>query len=158
MIFVTVGHQMPFDRLIRLVDRWAAQHRNAEIFAQIGRAEYRPENFSCTEFLDPAGFERRVHDCSAVVGHAGTGSIIQALLEDKPLLVLPRLGRLNETRNDHQVGTARHFAAAGQLLMAADDDDFVRLLGKVEAFRPKSLIGKSASPQLIAEIRQFVEA
>jgi UDP-N-acetylglucosamine transferase subunit ALG13 len=158
MIFVTVGQQMPYDRLIRLVDIWAAQNSQHEIFAQIGHAEYRPKHFPCKEFLSAHEFEELVHDCKAVVSHAGTGTIILALLEGKPMLVLPRLGKLKETRNDHQVGTARHFAAAGQLLMAEDNEDFSRQLGNVETFHPKSTIGKSASPQLISEIRQFVSA
>ena len=157
MIFVTVGHQTPYDRLIRLVDMWAEKKRRNDIFAQIGHAQYRPKHFPCEEFLSPAEFDKYMLDCAAVVGHAGTGSIIQALLIGKPMLVLPRLSSLNETRNDHQVGTALHFARAGQLLMAKDDEDFVRQLSDVESFLPKSLIGKSASPQLISEIRQFLE-
>lgn len=158
MIFVTVGHQMPYDRLIRLVDIWAEKNRRNDIFAQIGHAQYRPKNFPYKEFLNLAEFGKYMRDCTAVVGHAGTGSIIQALLIGKPMLVLPRLSRLNETRNDHQVGSAMQFAKAGQLLMAKDDEDFVRQLSDVESFRPKSLIGRSASQQLISEIRQFLEA
>jgi UDP-N-acetylglucosamine transferase subunit ALG13 len=157
MIFVTVGHQTPYDRLVRLVDRWAADRSRQDLFAQIGHGQYRPRQFPYEAYLEPAEFDRYMRECTAVVGHAGTGSIIQALLIGKPMLVLPRLAKLNETRNDHQVGTAQHFAAAGQILMARDDSDFVRQLDDVEAFRPKSLIGKSASPELISEIRHFVE-
>lgn len=158
MIFVTVGHQTPYDRLIRLVDGWAGQNRRRDLFAQIGRGQYQPGSFPYAEFLSPAQFDQHLRDCTAVVGHAGTGSIIQALLLGKPMLVLPRLARLYETRNDHQVGTAAHFAAAGQILVAQDDDDFVRKLHAVEAFRPRATIGGSASPQLLSEIRRFVDA
>lgn len=158
MIFATVGHQTPFDRLMKLVDRWAAENARSDIFAQIGHGKYEPRNFPFAAYLEPAQFEHHLQQCTAVVGHAGTGSIIQALLIGKPMLVLPRLARLNETRNDHQVGTALHFAAAGQIMMAEDDADFLSKLGSVEAFRPKALIGKSASPELISEIRHFVEA
>lgn len=157
MIFVTVGHQTPYDRLVRLVDRWAEKNGRRDVFAQIGGGEYRPQQFAYAQFLEPAEFDRHLRECTALVGHAGTGSIIQALLIGKPMLVLPRLARFNETRNDHQVGTALHFAEAAQILMAQDDADFVRQLDDVEAFRPHSLIGGAASPQLIAEIRQFIE-
>lgn len=157
MIFVTVGHQTPFDRLVRLVDRWAAEKMRKDVFAQIGQGEYEPRQFPFSRFIEPGQFDRYLRECTAVVGHAGTGSIIQALLIGKPMLVLPRLSRLNETRNDHQVGTALHFANANQILMAQDDLDFLRQLNDVESFRPQSLIGKSASPELISEIRHFVE-
>ncbi len=38
MIFVTVGEQLPFDRLVRAVDEWAAAS-GKEVFAQIGNSE-----------------------------------------------------------------------------------------------------------------------
>lgn len=158
MIFVTVGHQTPFDRMVRLVDDWAAANRRRDVFAQIGRGTYRPRAFEYAAYLDPEQFDRRLERCSAVVGHAGTGSIIQALLKRKPMLVLPRLAALNETRSDHQVGTARYFGERGQIMVAEDDADFVIKLDRVEAFAPQDSIGEVASPQLLAELRQFVEA
>lgn len=36
MIFVTVGTQVQFDRLIRTVDEWAGARARSDIFAQIG--------------------------------------------------------------------------------------------------------------------------
>ena len=41
MIFVTVGYQMPFDRMVESIDRWAGRHPDAAIFAQIGPTEFR---------------------------------------------------------------------------------------------------------------------
>ena len=37
MIFATVGTQLPFDRLIAAVDRWAGTRPGREVFAQIER-------------------------------------------------------------------------------------------------------------------------
>ena len=158
MIFATVGHQMPFDRLVRLLDDWAARAGRSDVFAQIGRGEYQPRRFPSTAYLDPGEFERRIRGADAVVAHAGTGCIIKALYAGKPLLVLPRRARLLETRSDHQVATARRFAEAGQLLMAQDDADFVRQLGVLESFRPSAPVGHSASPALLSEIRRFLGA
>jgi len=36
VIFVTVGTQLPFDRLIRGVDLWAAEHPDIPVFGQTG--------------------------------------------------------------------------------------------------------------------------
>jgi UDP-N-acetylglucosamine transferase subunit ALG13 len=156
MIFVTVGHQMPFERLVRLVDGWAGARRRRDVFAQIGRSSYRPRNFAYREFLSAAEFDQRVREASAVVGHAGSGSIIQGLYRRRPMLVLPRLSELQETRNDHQVGTAEFFARTGQLLMAKNDEDLVRLMDEVEAFTPKCLVGDAASERLLGEIQRFL--
>jgi UDP-N-acetylglucosamine transferase subunit ALG13 len=158
MIFVTVGHQMAFDRLVRLVDGWAGQNPGVDIFAQTANAEYIPQHFSSRDFLAPKEYEDYLNKATAIVAHAGTGTILQALYLGKPLLVLPRLAALGETRNDHQVGTARYFAERQQLLMAESGDEFSRLMDRLVSFTPVNLIGAAASPELIERIRTFLDA
>ena len=156
MIFVTVGHQMPFDRMIRMVDQWAGTTTGLEIFAQVGESEYRPKNFEFARLLGRADFDAYLERSSSIVAHAGTGTIIQVLIQRKPLLVFPRLSRFGETRNDHQVGTARHFALKGQVLAAFDEESFLDCLGRLNQFQPHIQLGNDASPQLIARIRTFL--
>lgn len=36
MIFVTVGTQMPFDRLVEAVDQWASTRDRVNVFARSG--------------------------------------------------------------------------------------------------------------------------
>lgn len=156
MIFVTVGHQMPFDRLIRAMDEWAGAARRNDVFAQIGRSEYRPKSMRATEFLSPGEFEQRMDEATAVVAHAGTGTIIAALQRGKPLLVLPRLSRFGETRNDHQVPTAKHFADGGYVLAAKDESELQQRMRDLQTFKPRATIGGAASPELIARLRAFV--
>ena len=108
MIFVTVGAQMPFDRLVKAVDQWAASQGRGDV-AQIGSTDYRPSAIQWTRFLDPEKFKHRFETAKVVVAHAGTGSIITALQLGKPILVMPRRANLRETRNDHQVATADRF-------------------------------------------------
>jgi UDP-N-acetylglucosamine transferase subunit ALG13 len=155
VIFVTVGHQMPFDRLIGAVDRWAAQHPAARLFAQIGAGGATPRHMESVERLSPEQFRGRMEEATAVVAHAGMGTIIMAVQMGRPLLVLPRLARLGETRNDHQVATARHFAGAGYLLAAADEDDLPRGMAELRDFRPRRMIAGAADPQLLARLRAF---
>ncbi|MEM1420589.1 MAG: glycosyltransferase [Pseudomonadota bacterium] len=112
MIFLTVGTQLPFDRLTRAVDAWAAANPSATVFGQIAQPDasgYRPKNFETCAFLEPAEVERRFQTADAVIGHAGMGTIITALTHAKPLLIMPRRAHLSEQRNDHQFGTAGRF-------------------------------------------------
>ena len=156
MIFVTVGHQMPFDRLIRAMDEWAASCSRSDVFAQIGRSDYQPRIIRAQRFLAPGEFDQRMDDATAVVAHAGTGTIIAALERGKPLLVLPRLSKFGETRNDHQVPTAKHFADAGYVLAAGDERELPCRLRDLEKFTPRATIGGTASAELLARLRQFV--
>ena len=49
MIFVTVGAQMPFDRMCKAVDAWAAKRGRSDVFAQIGETEWRPSASAPTQ-------------------------------------------------------------------------------------------------------------
>ena len=86
MIFVTVGVQLPFDRLVRAVDTWAGERMRADVFAQIGPSQYRPQHIEFRAFVEPPEFRRLVEGADAVVAHAGMGSIITALELAKPLI------------------------------------------------------------------------
>jgi UDP-N-acetylglucosamine transferase subunit ALG13 len=158
VIFVTVGHQMPFDRLIRAVDAWAARAGRADLFAQVGQSQLRPAVFPAQAFLEPDAFQRAMAEAGAIVAHAGTGTIIAALRLGKPLLVLPRRAALGETRNDHQLATARHFASRGLIRAAMNESDLDGELQAIEQFRPAMRLGGGASPELIRCIREFIEA
>src|SRR5580704_16200157 len=76
MMFVSVGAQMPFDRLICAVDQWAGLRRRSDVFAQIGKSNYCARHIETTQFVDAIEFRRLVGDADIVVSHAGMGSII----------------------------------------------------------------------------------
>lgn len=157
MLFVTVGAQMPFDRLVRAVDAWAEARDRDDVVAQIGPSELQPRRLRAERFLEPAAFQRQLEKADAVIGHAGMGTIISALQLGKPLLVLPRRADLQETRNDHQLPTARHFAETGRLLAAFDEDELWEGLDRIEGFHPAGSIGRQASPELLARLRRFLD-
>jgi UDP-N-acetylglucosamine transferase subunit ALG13 len=157
MIFVTVGAQMPFDRLVSAVDQWASIRGDLEVFAQIGPTDYRPRHIEAVQFLEPPEFRRRVQSAVLVVAHAGMGSIITALELGKPIIVMPRHGDLGETRNDHQIATARRFAAMGRVVAAFDKEQLFAALQQAEQLRASDPIKRQASPQLIEAIRNFID-
>ena len=156
MIFVTVGYQMAFDRLIAAVDTWASAHPDAEVFAQIGPTEARPRHLSFTEFMDPEEFTRRVETASVLVAHAGMGSILTALQHGKPIVVMPRRGDLQETRNDHQLATARRLEGRPGLEVAMDEAALAAALDRLSGLPAPPRIPSSAQPELIGFIRGFI--
>jgi len=158
LIFVTVGSQLRFDRLVRTVDEWAARTGRSDVFAQIGQTGFRPRAIRWTEKLGREEFLRTMEDATCIVSHAGTGTIITALELGKPLLVLPRRASLGETRNEHQTATARSFAKAGYLHVAYDERELEAALARIDTLAGPPRITPAADPHLIETVRSFVHA
>lgn len=110
MIFLTVGAQLPFDRLTRAVDD-AAPDLGEPVFGQIGATGYVPRHFRWAASLVGSEFERLVAECRVMVAHAGTGSILAAQRHGKPIVVFPRRVSHGEVRSDHQVSSCERFRA-----------------------------------------------
>ena len=157
MIFVTVGAQMPFDRMIRAVDEWAAQRGRSDVLAQIGDTDWRPQHIEWRQFIEPEEFERLFDQADAIVAHAGTGSIITAMQFGKPVLVMPRRAALHETRNDHQVATADRFKEMFSIAVAYDEHEMALRLDELDSLENVSGFRDSASDQLINCLREFFE-
>lgn len=158
MIFVTVGSDIPFDRLIRTVDRWSRDRERRDVFAQIGHGGWQPGFISFSAMLEPDEFRERLVNSTIVVGHAGMGTILSALQHSKPILVMPRRGGLGETRNDHQMATARHLLDMGKINVAFDDDELFGFLDRIEELTPKEAITPFANPELIRGLRDFIHS
>jgi UDP-N-acetylglucosamine transferase subunit ALG13 len=109
VIFVTVGTQLPFERLVRAVDEWASDNKDKTVFIQLGNTLFRPRNCEFSAFLDSAHWEQLFQESELIVSHAGMGTILKSIEYDKPLILIPRLASLGEHRNDHQVATASKF-------------------------------------------------
>ncbi len=158
MIFVTVGAQMPFDRLVLAVDGWAGAHAQKDVFAQIGPGARRPEHIRSEPFLAPDRFRQVVEQADLVIAHAGMGTILTALVLQKPVLVMPRRAHLQETRNDHQVATAQRLEQMGYVTAARDERDLVRRLESSLPLPRPQRIGSSASPELLRALDEFIRA
>jgi UDP-N-acetylglucosamine transferase subunit ALG13 len=156
VIFVTVGAQMPFDRLVRSVDQWAAIRGGNDVFAQIGETRWRPGHMRWTSVLRPTDFRHRLYEADAVVTHAGMGTILTALEFGKPVVVMPRRGDLLETRNDHQLSTAAAFADAGLVSVAWNEKQLPDVLRGLDGAIAPRRAGSHASLRLLKAVHSFV--
>jgi len=156
MIFVTVGHQMPFDRMIEAIDAWAIEHDRDDVFAQIGDGQYIPKKIEWVKTLDPSEFKARMEQAEAIVAHAGMGSILTAMELGKPILVMPRTAAKMETRNDHQIATAERFKEMGRVAVAMDEHKLPEMLDQVSNLTAGGVISSHASPELISALAEFI--
>ncbi len=157
MIFLTVGTQFPFDRLVRVVDEWAGRTGRTDVVAQTGPARYTPRHLQHQSFITPAEFARYSLEAELIVSHAGMGTILSALSKGKPILVMPRLAAFGEHRNDHQLATAKRFRELGKIQVALDETELALQLESVGSLSASDRVGPYASEELLTRVRQFIE-
>lgn len=142
-VFVSVGTMMPFDRLCKAMDEWAAANPDVDVEIQIGKGEYEPGTARWTRLMPVDEYREKIARADVFVGHCGMGSIITAIESGKPLVMLPRRKALGEHNTDHQLATAEHFGTRRGLHVCDDTD---ALKAKIDAL----VHGPSDTPEAIA--------
>ncbi len=157
MIFVTVGTQLPFDRLITAVDDWAGYAEPVNhVIAQIGPTQRRPRHIEWSAFISPPECRRLMREADVIVAHAGMGTILSALELGKPLVVMPRRAALGEHRNEHQLATARWLAESVGVGVAFDEHELARKLDAVDRLDGGHRISEYAGDGFIKALRAFI--
>lgn len=154
MIFVTIGTQAPFDRFIRIVDEVAAQI-DEEVVAQVYQCGFEPKNIKTVDFLAPDEFNELFAKARLIVSHAGMGTILSAMQQQKPIIIFPRIAVLGEHRNEHQLATAQKFKELGFVYVAMKDKELKELLLRKD-LKCLHEIGESASEELIKSLETFI--
>jgi UDP-N-acetylglucosamine transferase subunit ALG13 len=164
MIFATVGTQLPFDRLLDALDAWAGRNRGIPVVAQTGATRRVFANLRTVTSLGQAEFMAQVAAARLIVSHAGMGTILSAAELGKPVILMPRLARFGEHRNDHQIDTAAEMARLSNVTVvdepAALEAALEAGLGRAAALAtdtvPGAIASRSAAAPLVAELRDFV--
>lgn len=154
MIFVTVGTQLAFDRLVSAVDYWNESNQ-CEVFAQVGPNEYVPKNMQYSQFVDPSKADQLFKTADLIISHAGMGSILTALRHQKPIIIMPRVAALGEHRNDHQLATCKWLGGTSGITVAKDEKHLHELLVNRNELNSGNQISPFASNELINHLKTF---
>lgn len=157
MIFVTVGTQFPFDRLIENVDLAIEMGLLKEpVFAQTGHSNYMPRYFNFVSHINKMEFDQYMVQSRFIISHAGMGSITSALEYRKPLLVMPRLKKYGEVVNDHQLHIAKEFEKDKYLVAAYDREEFFNKIQLLYNFEPR--MRHTNEKQVKTRIAEFISS
>ena len=156
MIFLSVGTQLAFDRLIQTVDDWSSTQAH-DVFAQVGPSTLVPRNMEYKDFIAPSEVAELCKKADLLVAHAGMGSILTALKYQTPIIVLPRKASLGEHRNEHQLATARWVEKLPGVFVAWDEAELVALLDRSSELTSGHVIEPDAEDRLIQYIKGFIE-
>jgi len=157
VILVSVGTQLPFDRLIKAVDVWALERGRDDVVAQVGPSDYLPKAIDYFPFMEHERFFALQSRCAVMVSHAGMGSIITAMELGKPLIILARDHLRHEHRNAHQEDTLRQFAGYPGIHAARDEDEVMELLDRSGTMTAGPQIDTSAPREFIDRLAEYVE-
>jgi len=129
-ILFAAGTQFPFPRMDEVVQRVVEQRPAWTLVYQAGPDADLSTLGSLPNLLAQPLFKAEEYqqvfaEAELVVTHAGMGNILACLEQGKPFLMLPRLARLGEHRNDHQVDTAEAIASIYHLPFHEDVDSLI---------------------------------
>lgn len=151
MILVTVGmSNLPFDRLVAVADDLAAGGET--VIAQYGAARVRPQRAICFDYLPFVELQECVSNSRLVVCHAGIGSVAMCLSIGLRPIVVPRLERLGECVDEHQVTFGQRLAELGLTTVVEDVSDLAEAVRSAPSRQPPT----GLSPQLADELVSYI--
>ncbi len=160
MIFLTIGFQFSFDRLIKEMDRITPKLNGMHVIAQVSQTRHEVENMESHAYVKPAEFENYFQNATLIISHAGMGTILSALESERPIIVMPRLKKYGELTTDHQISTARKLEKLNYVHVAYDETELESKVLKVlnGDLKPLHKISKHASKQLLDSISSFLNS
>lgn len=157
-IFATVGTQLPFDRMLKGLNQWAAEHQGTQIVAQIGETDGVFPNLECHESLSQVRFRALFSQADVIVAHAGMGTILTAAELGKPVVIMARLAKYAEHRTDHQLATAEEMSRLANVFVARDETSLAAQIDEAVQSIDADVetLGAFASNELVAGLRACI--
>lgn len=157
MIFVTVGSQLPFDRLVMAMDEWAGLNKDIKVIVQVGETNFIAKHCTIKNYIEPVEWEIFLTEAELVVAHAGMGTILKCIDNHKPLVILPRERKLGEIRNDHQLATVKYFESVSGVYVADSNEKLFKSIKAIQNKECSIATSKRENlDKLISEIRAFI--
>lgn len=155
MIFVTVGTQIPFDRLLKSVEKQIELGNIKEkVIVQAGVTNFKSDKMEIVSFIPMDEFKKIIEDAKIIICHGGVGTITDGLKNNKVIIACPRLERFNEAKNDHQKQIVENFGNAGFIIPLLDLKDLDKALEKAKTFKPKMY--KSNTNNMINLLENYI--
>lgn len=150
-LFVSVGTQLPFDRLLNMVESVIFE-TNIEVKYQISESNFTSKHGAVYRYLSSNAYNELFEWCDVFISHAGMGSIITALENGKPTIVCPRLYSYNEHRNDHQLATLNRFSNYPFIKVANNKSELESALKSLE-----NLAGQKVNLEVEESLLKFLK-
>ena len=157
MIFVTDGSQkFKFNRLLEEIDKLIERKViDEEVFAQIGASDYEPKNYKYKYFITQDEFKEKMFKADLIITHAGTGTIITALKNNKKVIAIPRLAKYGEHVDNHQIQIIDEFKNLNLIEPVYEIKDLENAIKKVNIKKYDKYISNTET--ILNDIKKFIE-
>lgn len=136
MIFVSIGTQkQQFARIFKKIEN-SKILENEEIIAQSGFTKFNSQKIKMLGFIEQEKLNEYIKEADFVICHGGVGTIFSALNMQKKVLVMPRLKKYKEHKNDHQVEICKELEKEEYIIYLKEDDDIDE---KIKELKKKEL-------------------
>ena len=152
MIFLTVGTQLPFPRLVNAMDQIAGRLYEP-VLAQTA-VSCRCHNLIVEPEMTSSRYQRVLRQARLVVSHAGIGTVLAAQEAGIPVVLVPRRADLGEHRNDHQIGTVRSLVGRQGITAVWNTDGLGDVLG--EGFDVPAVRSSPGLDSLVTRLRHYI--
>lgn len=123
MVFVAVGTQkQQFTRLFEKLEN-SKVLKDEEIIAQSGFTKFESKRIKMLGFIEEEKLKEYMATSDFVICHGGVGTIFSSLNMNKKVLVVPRLKKYNEHKNDHQLEICKELEKSGYILYLKENED-----------------------------------
>jgi len=157
MILVTLGTQdKEFPRLIQAVERQIELGNiKDEVVVQAGSTKYYSNKMKIVDYIPIKEFSSLLEQADIIITHAGVGSIIEGLKNNKKVIVVARKKEYGEHVNNHQEQILENFGEQGYIIPVYNLEQLDKALDQVEEFKPKEFTGNNF--KFLSQMEQEIE-
>ena len=145
MILVTCGtQQQQFTRLFEYVEQL---NIDDEVIMQLGHTQFNTRHQS---YDFSTSFEEDIKRADIIITHGGVGTIMNGLLNNKKVIVVPRLSKYNEHVDDHQLEITNKLTNLGYIYSANSFEELKKLIDNIDqlSFKPYISTNKEFNQKL----------
>ena len=106
-----------------------------KVIMQIGAGDHEPRNSMYFRNAPYPEIKALIEEARVVICHAGSGSVLDCVSSGKLPIVVPRLARFGEARDDHQLELAKFLVKDGSAIVVTEIDQLSAAINLFERER-----------------------
>ena len=157
-ILVTVG-TAPFPRLVEMMDKYAGD-TGRRVIIHLARTQFVPKHAKYFTFVEKNEYDAYFRKAKVIITHGGVGTILSALENGKPTIIVPRLKEFGEHLDNNQLEIAEMIEGEPNVRVVRDVNEIPKALRDFEENPPKNIrySWEDSRGQLIKFLKNYLDS